>query len=101
MRGRMFPGVRGTTESPSPSEATGVSTVAKAQLRAGEMMLRVEDLTVEFPAGGGKRVHAVSGISFDVAEGETLGLVGESGCGKSTCGRSIMALPTPTAGSVK
>ena len=46
-------------------------------------------------------MHAVSGISFDVAEGETLGLVGESGCGKSTCGRAIMALPLPTAGSVK
>src|SRR5690606_620953 len=63
-------------------------------------LLRVEDLIVEFDAGGGQRVHAVSGISFDVLEGETLGLVGESGCGKSTTGRAIMQLPAPTSGHV-
>ena len=45
-------------------------------------------------------MHAVSGISLDVLEGETLGLVGESGCGKSTTGRAIMQLPQPTSGSV-
>ena len=57
-------------------------------------LLRVEDLTVEFPAGvDGRKVHAVSGISFDLVEGETLGLVGESGCGKSTTGRAVMQLP--------
>jgi peptide/nickel transport system ATP-binding protein len=63
-------------------------------------LLRVEDLVVEFPAGHGEVVHAVSGVSFDVLEGETLGLVGESGCGKSTTGRAIMHLPRPTSGSV-
>ena len=57
-------------------------------------LLRVDDLVVEFPVGStGLKVHAVSKISFDVLPGETLGLVGESGCGKSTTGRAIMQLP--------
>ena len=74
----------------------------KAHLRApGTTLLRVEDLVVEFPVGRtGLKVNAVSGISLDVMEGETLGLVGESGCGKSTTGRAIMQLPRPTSGSV-
>jgi peptide/nickel transport system ATP-binding protein len=73
-----------------------------AQLRArDDIVLRVEHLTVEFPARRGGRVHAVSDVSFDVAEGETLGLVGESGCGKSTTGRAIMQLPPPTTGTVR
>ena len=63
-----------------------------AHLRANAL-LRVDDLVVEFPAGAGKKVNAVSGISLDLVEGETLGLVGESGCGKSTTGRAIMQLP--------
>lgn len=68
-------------------------------LRGGEqVLLRVEDLTVEFGAGRGRRVHAVSGVTFDVLEGETLSLVGESGCGKSTTGRAIVQLPPPTRG---
>jgi peptide/nickel transport system ATP-binding protein len=70
-----------------------------AHLREASL-LRVEDLVVEFKAAGGRRVHAVSGISLDVAEGETLGLVGESGCGKSTTGRAIMQLPRPGSGRV-
>jgi peptide/nickel transport system ATP-binding protein len=75
----------------------------KAHLRSdGAPLLRVEDLVVEFPVGRtGLRVHAVSGISIDVLPGETLGLVGESGCGKSTTGRAIMQLPRPTAGSIR
>ncbi len=73
----------------------------KAHLRTGETLLRVEDLVVRFPVGRtGLFVNAVSGISFDVLKGETLGLVGESGCGKSTTGRAIMQLPRPTSGSV-
>ena len=72
-----------------------------AHLRDDEdPILSVRDLVVEFPAGRGQVVHAVSGISFDVLEGETLGLVGESGCGKSSTGRAIMQLPPPTSGQV-
>jgi peptide/nickel transport system ATP-binding protein len=65
-----------------------------------ETLLQVTNLHVEFPAGGGRTVYAVSGISFDIAKGETLGLVGESGCGKSTTGRAILQLPKPTRGGV-
>ncbi len=72
-----------------------------AQLRTDDTILRVEHLVVDFPAGGRRRVHAVSDVSFDVREGETLGLVGESGCGKSTTGRAVMQLPRPTSGSVR
>src|SRR3546814_2743769 len=70
-----------------------------AHLRS-DALLRVDQLNVEFPAGRGATVKAVSGISIDVIEGETLGLVGESGCGKSTTGRAIMQLPKPTSGEV-
>ncbi len=68
----------------------------------GEAMLRVEHLVVEFPVGRtGLTVNAVSDISLDIKEGETVGLVGESGCGKSTTGRAIIQLPPPKSGSVK
>jgi peptide/nickel transport system ATP-binding protein len=75
----------------------------KAHLsRQDDVLLRVEDLVVQFPVGRtGLVVNAVSGISFDVRSGETLGLVGESGCGKSTTGRAVMQLPRPTSGSVR
>ncbi|HEX9260646.1 MAG TPA: oligopeptide/dipeptide ABC transporter ATP-binding protein [Acidimicrobiales bacterium] len=73
-----------------------------AHLRGdGEALLRVENLRVEYPVGRtGLVVNAVTDISFDVLPGETLGLVGESGCGKSTTGRAIMQLPRPTGGTV-
>jgi peptide/nickel transport system ATP-binding protein len=70
------------------------------QLRArDDIVLRIEHLSVNFVVGK-QTVQAVSDVSFDVARGETLGLVGESGCGKSTVGRAIMQLPAPTAGKV-
>lgn len=73
----------------------------KAHLRTNDnIILRVEDLTMEFPAGGKQFVRAVSGISFDIERGETLAIVGESGCGKSTLGKAILQLPKPTSGSV-
>ena len=65
-----------------------------------ESLLRVENLVVDFPVGRRRKVSAVANISFDIAPGETLGLVGESGCGKSTTGKAIMQLPRPTHGSV-
>ena len=70
----------------------------KAHLRDGDNVLRVEDLVVEFQIGRNVTVKAVSGISFDVRRGETLGIVGESGCGKSTTGRAVMQIPKPTVG---
>jgi peptide/nickel transport system ATP-binding protein/oligopeptide transport system ATP-binding protein len=69
-------------------------------LAAAEPILSVRDLVSEFPARGGGKVHAVSGVSFDLAEGETLGLVGESGCGKSTTARCVVRLIEATSGQV-
>ena len=72
-----------------------------AQLRDGDdVLLRVKDLVVHFPAGRRRVVHAVSEVSFDVVSGETLGIVGESGCGKSTVARAIIRLVDITAGEV-
>ncbi|HWJ61847.1 MAG TPA: oligopeptide/dipeptide ABC transporter ATP-binding protein [Acidimicrobiales bacterium] len=75
--------------------------IGDAHLRAPEdSLLRVENLVVEFKTGRKQTVHAVTDVSLDVLPGETLGLVGESGCGKSTTGKAIMQLPTPTSGTV-
>lgn len=72
-----------------------------------EVILKVRDLKKHFPINAGAviqrqvgAVKAVDGISFDLYKGETLGVVGESGCGKSTAGRTILQLYRPTSGSV-
>src|SRR5688500_19500551 len=72
----------------------------------GAELLRVEDLRTHFPIRGGVTrrrigtVYAVDGVSFTLHEGETLGLVGESGCGKTTTGRTLVKLHEPTSGRI-
>ena len=71
------------------------------------MLLEVNDLRKYFPGRGGllgkapDPVHAIDGISFSIEEGKTLGLVGESGCGKSTVGRTVLRLIDPTDGTIR
>ncbi|HWL65353.1 MAG TPA: ATP-binding cassette domain-containing protein, partial [Actinomycetota bacterium] len=87
-----------TTEAPSPSAGSAPR---------GDALITVENLTKHFPITQGiifqkeiGRVHAVEEISFSVMQGETLGLVGESGCGKSTTARLVTKLLEPTSGKI-
>ncbi len=83
--------------STAPAEVDGTAGADAAA--SDEVVLRVDNLVVEFHSGR-QRVHAVSGVSFDIHQGETLGLVGESGCGKSTVGRTLAQVQPSTSGRV-
>ncbi|SFJ07134.1 ABC transporter ATP-binding protein [Albimonas pacifica] len=76
-------------------------TETRAHRPATEGFLEIRGLTVEHPLRGGRKVHAVTDLDLSIAKGETLGLVGESGCGKSSAARAILQLPRPTRGSVR
>jgi len=78
------------------SETTAIDTTTN---QSGEVVLDVKNLVVEFKSGR-QRVQAVSGVTFQVREGETLGLVGESGCGKSTTGRTLVQVQAATSGEI-
>jgi oligopeptide transport system ATP-binding protein len=88
--------------------AVGVAPAPSVPARDSADLVEVENLTKHFPITDGilrqrevKAVRAVDGVSFTIRRGETLGLVGESGCGKSTTGRLLLRLIEPTAGTIR
>ena len=94
----------GAAQDTGPGAA---SPGAASKVRKGEVLLQVKGLKMYFPVTEGiiftktvAEVKAVDGVSFDIRKGETLGLVGESGCGKTTTGRCILQLERPTEGEI-
>ncbi len=108
------PGIAGASESGAPPATDGPAPRSFAAIAAHQRpgpparapLLRVRGLTTRFDVRSGffgrvrRRVHAVEQVSFDLAAGETLALVGESGCGKSTTGRSLLRLAEIAGGSI-
>ncbi|MGL4311545.1 MAG: ABC transporter ATP-binding protein, partial [Paracoccaceae bacterium] len=98
------------TTAPEPMRLLGKAVPDRSTPRVAatepDILLDVRHLTTRFPVKGGllrrtvARVHAVEDVSFALRKGQTMALVGESGCGKSTCGRSILRLVQPTSGEV-
>src|SRR5215467_4575075 len=86
-------------ESGSPAAGEAGVNATGTSIDATQALLRVEDLVVEYTVDR-QTVHAVSGVSFEVARGETLGLVGESGCGKSSLARALVRLIESRSGRV-
>ena len=98
------------TSEPRPLDIPGHETLQKNRTKnlptRQETVLEVQNLITRFPVYGGvfrrkvANVHAVENVSFCIKKGETMALVGESGCGKSTCGRSILRLVEPVSGKI-
>lgn len=109
LRGISLPQKFPSIEKPIPKSKSQTIPIedAKELDNRGESILEVSGLTTRFPVCGGLfnrvigNIHAVENVSFSLRSGETLALVGESGCGKSTTGRSILRLVEPNAGSIK
>ncbi|MBW4077664.1 MAG: ABC transporter ATP-binding protein [Acidobacteria bacterium] len=94
-------------DGPLDLSATRRNPEAAAKLSTAPVLLEVRNLVKEFPVATGSifgrkaaKVHAVSDVSFSVREGETFGLVGESGCGKTTVGRLVTALESADSGDI-
>jgi len=93
-------------QGPLAEEEVRVRSSREASLEVPKVLVAVKDLVKEFPVRSGVlqrqvgTVHAVSSVTFDVYEGETFGIVGESGCGKTTLGRMLVGLETPTSGTM-
>ncbi len=109
LRGISLPQKFPSIEKPIPKSKSQTIPIEDAEEldSRGESILEVSGLTTRFPVCGGLfnrvigNIHAVENVSFSLRSGETLALVGESGCGKSTTGRSILRLVEPNAGSIK
>ncbi len=92
-----------TTATPAPQTQPDPGSVPRDRSHLGKPIFEVRELVKHFPVkgnaitGGGAVVQAVSGVSFTIKEGETLGIVGESGCGKTTMGRLLIRLIEATS----
>jgi peptide/nickel transport system ATP-binding protein len=84
------------------AEVSAMAGSGNAHLRPEQpLLLEAEQVSVVYPMGGRDDVRAVTDVSLDVSEGEVIGIVGESGCGKSSLARAILHLPSPTSGTVR